>query len=101
MGTRSITCIYHAGHFVYAQRGRGDGYPEGFGLIILHWLLVQGNIQRLLSKTVRAERFAQAGVTGQMLQAVFRFDDLPGDEDAFMAACGGVRGEDWYFDWSF
>jgi hypothetical protein len=51
MGTRSITCIYHAGHFVYAQRGRGDGYPEGFGLIILHWLLISGNIQRLLSKT--------------------------------------------------
>jgi hypothetical protein len=49
---------------------------------------------------IRAERFAQAGVTGQVLQAVFRFDDLPGDEDAFMAACGGVRGEDGYFDWS-
>jgi hypothetical protein len=47
---------------------------------------------------IRAERFA--GVTGQVLQAVFRFDDLPGDEDAFMAACGGVRSEDGYFDWS-
>jgi hypothetical protein len=47
-----------------------------------------------------AGRFADAGVTQQELQAIFSFDDLPGDEDTFMAAYGGVSGEDGYFDWS-
>ena len=51
-------------------------------------------------RSVGAGRLANAGVTQQVLQAVFSFDDLPGDEDVFMAACGGVMGEDGYFDWS-
>jgi hypothetical protein len=61
-----------------------------------------GRVLRLLSpyRSVGAGRLAGVGVTQQVLQAVFSFDDLPGDEDAFMAACGGVRGEDGYFDWS-
>jgi len=50
MGTRSIVCIYHNGRFVAAQTGRADGHPEVTGLAILHWLVVEGNIQRLLQK---------------------------------------------------
>jgi len=48
MGTRSIACIYHNGRFVYAQVKCHNGYPEGRGLVILRWLLIRGNIRRLL-----------------------------------------------------
>jgi hypothetical protein len=50
MGTRAIICIYHAARFVSAQGVSGDGYPEGAGLTILRWLLVEGNTARLLEK---------------------------------------------------
>jgi hypothetical protein len=181
-GTRHLVCIYHKGAFVVAQHGDWDGNPEFAGMAILRFL-TPDNIQRLrerihlvpppmprnidydskaasilrdvasATRTVKhnfqlgfasngamcewcyvvdlddgvlevyrsqsagrvprqlppyrsvrvvagAGRLVEAGVTQQGLQAVFRFDDLPGDEDVFMEACGGVRGEDGYFDWS-
>ena len=156
MGTRSIVCIYRNGRFVAAQTGRADGHPEVTGLAILHWLVVEGNIQRLLQKIHLVQpppyhdenyqnsfisiksiatstspikhvckldfaseglwcawayvvdldvgtlkvyqgdnrfrgpmegRFAEAGVVQQVLKATFAFADLPGFEDEFVQAC--------------
>jgi hypothetical protein len=45
-------------------------------------------------------RFARVGVLQQELQGIFSFEDLPADEDAFVLACGGIKNEKGYFDWS-
>jgi hypothetical protein len=72
------------------------------GVLEVYRGISAGRVPRLLPpyRSVGAGRLAGFGVTQQVLQAVFSFDDLPGDEDAFMVACGDVRGEDGYFDWS-
>jgi hypothetical protein len=47
MGTRHLICIYHNGRFVVAQYGQYDGYPSGAGVLVLHFLTIKANIQRL------------------------------------------------------
>lgn len=38
MGTRSLTMVYIDGEYKVAQYGQWDGYPEGQGVICLHFL---------------------------------------------------------------
>lgn len=38
MGTRNLTAVYMDGEYKVAQYGQWDGYPEGQGIICLHFL---------------------------------------------------------------
>lgn len=38
MGTRNLTAVYIDGEYKVAQYGQWDGYPEGQGLTVLHFL---------------------------------------------------------------
>jgi hypothetical protein len=47
MSTPSLVCVFYNDHFVVAQHSQWDGYPEGQGMDILHFLLNSDNIERL------------------------------------------------------
>ncbi|KAL2019213.1 hypothetical protein VTK56DRAFT_9940 [Thermocarpiscus australiensis] len=47
MGTRHLICIFWKGQWVVAQYGQFDGYPEGQGVKIFHFLSVARNIENL------------------------------------------------------
>ncbi|KXX79617.1 hypothetical protein MMYC01_203024 [Madurella mycetomatis] len=47
MGTRHLICIFWKGKWVLAQYGQYDGYPEGQGVKIFHFLSVACNIDLL------------------------------------------------------
>jgi len=47
MGTRNLICVFYKGHFVVAQYGSYDGYPDGQGIAVVKFLRRPGNIQRL------------------------------------------------------
>jgi hypothetical protein len=72
------------------------------GVLEVYRGLSAERVPRLLPpyRSVGDGRLAGVGVTQQVLQAVLSFEKFPRDEDAFMVACGGVRGEDGYFYWS-
>ena len=38
MGTRFLTAVFADGQYRVAQYGQWDGYPEGAGVNILHFL---------------------------------------------------------------
>jgi hypothetical protein len=38
MGTRNLTMVYQDEQFKVAQYGQWDGYPEGLGVQLLHFL---------------------------------------------------------------
>lgn len=45
MGTRNLTMVYSNGDYKVAQYGQWDGYPEGTGLTVLHFLRDKMNEQ--------------------------------------------------------
>ena len=48
MGTRHLICVYYKRRFALAQYGQWDGYPQGQGRDIYHWIWKNhGNIIRL------------------------------------------------------
>lgn len=47
MGTRHLIVIVYNGRWVVAQYGQFDGYPEGAGKRIIHYLATEGFIQKL------------------------------------------------------
>ncbi|KAK0730639.1 hypothetical protein B0H67DRAFT_652907, partial [Lasiosphaeris hirsuta] len=47
MGTRHIICIFWKGKWQIAQYGQWNGYPEGQGVKIFHFLSTQRNIDHL------------------------------------------------------
>ena len=47
MCTPSLIYVFYNGRFVVAQCSQWDGYPEGQGMDILHFLLNSDNIERL------------------------------------------------------
>jgi len=49
MGTRHLIIIYYSGKYVLALYGQWDGYPEGQGLEIIHFLSIPGKFTTLKS----------------------------------------------------
>ncbi|KAK2734917.1 hypothetical protein FQN57_001414 [Myotisia sp. PD_48] len=47
MGTRHLICIFYKGQFIVIQYGQWDGYLDGQGKEILHFIQVEENLQRL------------------------------------------------------
>ncbi|KAH6854437.1 hypothetical protein B0I37DRAFT_30567 [Chaetomium sp. MPI-CAGE-AT-0009] len=47
MGTRHLICVFWKGRWFLAQYGQFDGYPEGQGVKIIHFLSFARNVENL------------------------------------------------------
>jgi hypothetical protein len=47
MGTRHLICVFWKGRWFLAQYGQFDGYPEGQGIKIFHFLSFARNVENL------------------------------------------------------
>ena len=52
MGTRNLTAVVKDGEYKIAQYGQWDGYPEGQGTTVYHFIKGEGNLVKLENNLV-------------------------------------------------
>ena len=72
MGTRHLIAVVKDHEYKIAQYGQWDGYPEGQGIDVLHFLRGEGNIDHL-EKALSKVRFLD--ITGRDKEYCEQYDD--------------------------
>lgn len=77
MGTRHLTIIFYKGKYVVVQYGQWDGYPEGQGKTVVEFILVDGNLARLIRglKFLRSPTDAEKIEISQAINHLDRIKD--------------------------